>query len=240
VAEWRFHRRWTESELKERLASLEHVRRNWGDQISEDGLTPARGFHYHHSTAIVAREPPGLPVPGGPYERAVRLISDYEFSDPRIVTAHFDKARPLDGRRMLLELAVLGLRYLVGTVVGAVHRDEDSFGFRYDTLVGHIETGAEWFFLMKDRQTGEIRFQIEAAWREGDFPNVWSRVGFAVLGRRYQRAWHRLAHLRLRTLLRATDLPPLPAADDIVQEGRGIPLPRMPRAARLEEERDIR
>jgi uncharacterized protein (UPF0548 family) len=238
MAEWRCLRGWDARELRERLAAIESLPRNWGDGIGVDELTPARGFHYHHSIAIVGREPPG--AGGATFDRAVRLLGDYEFSDPRIVSAHFDRARPLDGRRMLLELSVLGLRYLVGTVVPAVHRDEDSFGFRYDTLEGHIESGAEWFFLVKDRESGDIRFQIEAAWREGDFPNVWSRAGFALLGRRYQRAWHRLAHLRMRTLLRATDLPPLPTADRIVQDGRGLPLPRMPRAPRLEEERDIR
>lgn len=240
MAEWRFLHGFGPRELKERLAAIETLPRNWGGGVGEDALTPERGFHYHHSTAIVARESPGAPTPGGKFERGIQLLVDYEFSDPRIVKAHFDRARPLEGRRMLLELSVLGLRYLVGTVVAEVHRDEDSFGFRYDTLEGHIECGAEWFFLMKDRETGDIRFQIEAAWREGQFPNVWSRAGFAVLGRRYQRAWHRLAHLRLRHLLRATDLPPLPEADRIVQDGRGLPLPRMPRVPRLEEERDIR
>jgi uncharacterized protein (UPF0548 family) len=240
VAEWRFLHGWSPRALRERFDVIENAPRNWGDGIDIDALTPEHGFHHHHSTAIVGRESPGTPEAGGVFERAVRLVADYEFSDPRIVTAHFDRSRALLGRRMLLELSVTGLRYLVGTVVGAVHRDEDSFGFRYDTLAGHIESGAEWFFLMKDRQTGDIRFQIEAAWREGDFPNVWSEVGFALVGRRYQRAWHRLAHLRMRELLRATHLPPLPTADRIVQEGRGLPLPKIPRVPRLEEERDTR
>jgi uncharacterized protein (UPF0548 family) len=240
VAEWRFLHGFRPRELRERFAVIENAPRNWGDGIGIDALTPEHGFRYHHSTAIVGREPPGSPERGGTFERAVQLVADYEFSDPRIVTAHFDATKPLLGRRMLLQLSVLGLRYLVGTVVGAVHRDEDSFGFRYDTLAGHIESGAEWFFLMKDRQTGDIRFQIEAAWREGDFPNLWSEVGFALVGRRYQRAWHRLAHLRMRELLRATHLPPLPTVDRIVQEGRGLPLPKIPRVPRLEEERDTR
>lgn len=240
MAEWRFHRSWSARELHERLIALDGLQRNWpgleGEEVSADVLKPELGFHYHHSAAIIGHEDKG---PAGElFARGVKLITDYEFSDPRIVTAHFEKAVPLEGRRMLLELKVLGLRYLVGTVVGQVHRDANSFGFRYDTLAGHIETGAEWFFLSKDCDTGDIRFQIEAAWQEGDFPNIWSRAGFALLGRRYQRAWHRLAYVRLRMLLRANDLPPLPASNRIVKDGRGLPLPRMPRVVRLEEERD--
>ncbi|MET0403850.1 MAG: DUF1990 family protein, partial [Cystobacter sp.] len=76
------------------------------------------------------------------------------------------------------------------------------YGFSFDTLQGHVESGREWFLLSKDHRTGELRFHIRASWREGEFPNWWSYVGFELVGRRYQRAWHHLAHLRLRELLR--------------------------------------
>jgi uncharacterized protein (UPF0548 family) len=93
---------------------------------------------------------------------------------------------------MLLEIQVWGQRYLCGVVVGALsderHPDRTVWGYRYDTLAGHLEAGAEWFLLTKDHATGEIQFRIEARWREGQFPNWWSRVGFALLARRYQRA----------------------------------------------------
>ncbi len=233
MAEWRLFRGWSPDELSRRLDALSRLSRTVPDRDEE--MTLARGFSRHHSQALIAREPPGDPVEGGPFERATTLVTDYEFSDPRIVTCHFDPMARLLGRRMLLEIRVPGLRYLNGVVVSRVRREHDEhgavFGFRYDTLEGHIESGAEWFLLRKDRATGDVRFSIDAAWRMGQFPNWWSRVGFELVGRRYQRAWHRLAYLRLRALLEAEDLPPLPSPDRLVHEGRALPVPTVQRAA---------
>lgn len=233
MAEWRLARGWSSQELSIRLDALADLATTVPDR--EEDMTPVRGFSRHHSQAVVAREPPGDPVPDGPFERATMLVTDYEFSDPRIVTCHFDPMDRLLGRRMLLELRVPALRYLNGVVVSRVRRDDDAhghvFGFRYDTLEGHIESGAEWFLLTKDRETGDVRFSIDAAWRLGDFPNWWSRVGFELVGRRYQRAWHRLAYVRLRALLASADLPPLPSPDRLVHEGRALPVPSVQVAA---------
>src|SRR5690606_39148541 len=114
---------------------------------------------------------------------------------------------PLLGRLMLLELRALRvLHYLGAVVVGATRSEErdgqTAFGYRYDTLEGHIETGVEWFTLTKNHATGEVRFRIEAAWRPGPFPNWWSRVGFSWLGPSYQKKWHRRAHVFLARLMR--------------------------------------
>ncbi len=115
---------------------------------------------------------------------------------------------------MLLEMKALGFRFLAGVIVGAIRREsspaETTFGFRYDTLDGHIEAGWEWFLLKKSHATGDIRFRIAADWQPGDFPNRWSRIGFGVLGPTYQRRWTRRAHARLRRLL---------------EEGRDVPTP---------------
>ncbi len=169
-------------------------------------MTAATGWRRQHSEAIVASEQPGPPEERGPFARLRLALRNYEFSDPRIVTAHFDPAQPLAGRRMLLEIRVLGLRYLTGTVVAAVREDrsggDDYFGFRYETLAGHLEAGWEWFLLRKDHASGEIRFSIEARWREGEFPNFWSRLGFRLLARRLQKRWHRRAHRRMALLSR--------------------------------------
>lgn len=100
---------------------------------------------------------------------------------------------------MLLEIQVLGLHYLCPAVVNHVRAEPNLFGFRYDTLEGHIERGVEWFPLTKNAR-GEIRFRVEARWQKGPFPNWWSRVGFIVLSGYYQRKWHRRAHHRLSLL----------------------------------------
>jgi uncharacterized protein (UPF0548 family) len=131
-----------------------------------------------------------------------RALIDYDFSDRSIVVGHFDPRAPLEGRDMLLELKVFGFRFLSGVRVHTVRDESDehrtSFGFRYDTLQGHIERGFEWFVLSKNHETGEVRFRIEAHWRLGKFPSWWSRLGFLLLGARLRERWRRRAVTYLR------------------------------------------
>jgi uncharacterized protein (UPF0548 family)/uncharacterized membrane protein len=205
--EWRFGRGWTEAELRDRLAAL--VSREPSAPAKFDAMRREDGWREVRSDALVARETPGPPVPGGAFERAWKGLGTYAFSDPRVVTVHYDPASPFVGRRLLLELRVLGLRYLCGVVIRDERREvtatETVRGFRYDTLHGHLERGGEWFLLCKSRETGEVHFRIHARWQPGDFPNAWSRAGFVVLGRRYQRLWHRRAHHRLSVIAAAPE-----------------------------------
>jgi uncharacterized protein (UPF0548 family) len=202
MAEWRFMHGWSERELVARIERLGSVDRNFDPTVKD-------GWSAHRSSAIVARELPGPAVEGGAFRRLCTAVAAYEFSDPDIVTAHFDPDTTLEHRRILLEIKVLGLRYLCAAVVMKVRDEADEkstwFGFRYDTLQGHIERGEEWFLLTKNHATGEIRFEISARWRAGDFPNWWSRVGFAGLGHHYQRKWHMHAHRRLAFLAGAPE-----------------------------------
>lgn len=204
MSEWRYLRSWSEAELAERLRALDVLERNF--DTDETAMVPAHGWHGYASEALLTHEKRGLPVEDGFFERGWLAMLSFKFSDPAIVVAHFDPDVPLLGRRMLLEVKVLGLRYLNGTVVSAVRTDRTdtctTYGFRYDTLEGHIEAGTEWFLLTKDHGSGDVRFTIRAKWRAGEFPNWWSRVGFHVLGRHYQRRWHVHAHHRLLALMR--------------------------------------
>ena len=209
---YRWGRGFSAQEVARELAHL--PRRASTGPRSDSDFAGDPGWHHYYSEAVIAREPPGPPQPGGAFQRARRAITEYAFSDPDIVQGHFDAARELRGRPMVLELKVLGLHLLCGVAVRAV-RDEQQpektvWGFRYDTLEGHVEAGAEWFLLSKEHATGEVRFRIQASWHEGTLPNWWTRLGFTLLSRRYQRAWHRQAYARLRVLLGALDLPPLP------------------------------
>jgi uncharacterized protein (UPF0548 family) len=223
--EWRWGRGWSDAELAERLAAAGQRRRNFDE--TESGMTPERGWSRHYSQAIVGREAAGPPAADGPFERAWPIVERYAFSDPRIVKGHFDAAAPLPGRVMLIEAQVLGLHYLGPVVVAAVRHDSDGQrtvrGFRYDTLEGHFERGLEWFLLTKDHASGNVTFTVHAGWRRGQLPNVWSRLGFRLLAPRYQRAWHRLAHLRLRTLLGSRGLEPLPRGARLVHSGPPLP-----------------
>ena len=197
MAEWRLLRDWPSDALRVRVERLATARRNF--EAEEDAMTGQQGWHHYHSEAVIARAPA---AGGGEYlERARVALANYRFSDPRTVIAHFDPAVPLLGRRLLLEIKVLGLHYLCPAVVSRVRDEPDIYGFRYDTLEGHIERGVEWFLLTRNEQ-GEIRFRIEARWQLGDLPNWWSRVGFILLSGSYQRHWHRQAHERLSLLAR--------------------------------------
>jgi uncharacterized protein (UPF0548 family) len=200
MAELRIGRRWSQDELAERLDRIRDLPTNFRAEYSE--MVPEKGWNTYFSEAVIAREPPGPPLAEGPYRRAEAAVATYQFSNPEIVVGHFDAESRLLGRRMLLEMKALRIfRYLAGVVVGAVRYEErdgvHTFGFRYDTLEGHIERGSEWFLLSKDPESGEIRFRIEAGWLPGQFPNWWSRLGFTWMGPRYQRSWHQEAHWRL-------------------------------------------
>ncbi len=118
----------------------------------------AHGYERHFSEALIALEPHGPPAVDGPFQLARTAVQAYRFSDPRIVTAHFDPRAPLLGRPMLLELRVWGLHYLCAVRVCSVRDDrgpnESVFGFRYRTVPPHLESGQEWFLLTKRHDTG--------------------------------------------------------------------------------------
>ena len=219
MTEWRIGRGWTKQELRDRLDVVRTLGRNFDEPIEDMGLDS--GWNEYFSEAIVGYEPEGRPIEDGPFERCSRAVAQYEFSDPRIVVGHFAAEDELRGRRMLLEMKALRvLRYLGSVMVSAVRDDREVdrtvFGFRYDTLEGHIERGAEWFLLSKDHESGEMRFRIEAVWLPGQFPNWWSRLGFRILGPMYQRVWHERAHGYLAEIARDPSLPSAPTGEEAV------------------------
>lgn len=206
-AHWRIGQGWSRVELQKHLERLATVTRNFdADPAELEGLT---GWYQYGSQSVLGTAQPGLPRANGPFERACAALKSYEFSDRRIVRAFFDNAAELLDRTMLLELrAFRVLRYLVGVRVGAVQTartdTESVFGFRYETLEGHIERGSEWFILRKEHTSGTIHFRISAFWMPGEFPNWWSRAGFHVVGEHYQKMWHHKAHEYLARIVTET------------------------------------
>jgi uncharacterized membrane protein/uncharacterized protein (UPF0548 family) len=195
--EWRFLRGWSSKEIKKRLSTIERLKRSFALSSTHD---ETRHWRSHHSEGVVVSH---SAAPHS-FDELRSAVAAYRFSDPSIVRGYFDPEAPLLGRRMLLEIQVLGFRFLCATVVSEVlerrGEGESLFAFRYDTLEGHLESGMEWFILRHDHRTGETRFRIEALWRPGSFPNWWSRVGFFLLARPYQRKWHRMAYARLKAI----------------------------------------
>lgn len=226
MAELRFARGWTDQELTERLARLRTVKSNFPDSGPESQL--GAGWRRYYTESVVGRETPGPIVSGGAFDIAKKAVSEYQFSDPGIVVGHFSPKDPVEGRTMALEIKILGLHYLCGVRITATKETctdkETTFGFRYDTLDGHMEVGSEWFTLTKYHVTGEVSFRISASWRPGKFPNWWSEVGFHFLSRRYQLAWHRLAYLRLRNIVgtKGANLVPVPYGEELVHTGPEI------------------
>jgi len=207
MMEWRLFSGWTSDELRARVERLSSAQLNF--EGVEADLTGDRGWHHYCSEAIVARDKPGADEC---FERARVALANYQFSDPKIVIAHFDPKGALLGRRILLEIKVWGLRYLCPALVTNVRSEPGVYGFRYDTLTGHIERGMEWFVLTKDAD-GAIRFRIEARWQPAEMP-WWTRIGFAMLSGHYQRKWHRRAHNQISLLAHygSTQRPPRDAA----------------------------
>jgi uncharacterized protein (UPF0548 family) len=224
MAEWRYAIGWTEQELEKRLAQVKQAGLNF-PPTGPDSQYGSRWNRYY-SESPIGREAKG--PPRETFAVAWKAVSEYQFSAPDIVVAHFHPKDPLRGRTMLLELKVLGLRYLCGVRVGSVRKRESEnqteLAYRYDTLEGHIETGSEWFSVIKHHDTGEIWFRISASWRHGDFPNLWSQIGFELFGRHFQLKWHHLAYARLRTILGdgGKGLVPIPWGEELVHTGPEI------------------
>lgn len=205
TAAYRYGRPWTAEQVGEHLARLKRAPVNFASG-SFGAMNAARGWATERAAWNIGWEPPGPPVEGGLFERVREAIADYSFSDPDIVEAHFDPAEPLLGRTMLLDIKVLGLHFASGVRVTEVEGEREHgssrAGFRYDTLQGHIERGAEWFRVTKDHHTGEVRFCIESRWKRGDLPNWWSRLAFGPLAPRYRMLWMDRAAVRLRAATR--------------------------------------
>lgn len=225
MAAWRFGRGWCEKALKGYLADLAHQPVSFRAPVSE--MTPENGWKVDGAEAVLGMEPPGPPVPDGLFQHARQGLINYDFSDPRIVVGHFDPHTPFVGRNMLLEIKVMGLRFLNGVRVHSVCDGSDGratlFGFRYDTLAGHVESGCEWFLLTKEHSNGQVSFKIEAHWKLGSFPNWWSRLGFRLLGEHYRNRWRDHAPHRLRELARQPHDQPVPPGDLV---HRGDPEPQ--------------
>jgi len=227
MALWRFGRGWSDATMKGYLAELASRTVNFNVPLRE--MTPENGWRLDGDDAVLGHEPPGPPLPDGLYARAKQGLMNYDFSDPKIVVGHFDPQKPFVGRDMLLEIKVLGLRFLSGVRVHSVREEDDGrltlFGFRYDTLEGHIERGFEWFLLTKNHETGEVRFKIEAHWQLGEFPNWWSRVGFHLVGNRFRELWRHRAPARLRRLAHQPVEKPVAAPGELAH--RGDPKPKL-------------
>ena len=197
----------TSARKRQALAALDHTPLNF-DRSRRDAFTLASGWRLDHRRQPLPSEPPGLPVPGGSWEIAQRLMRGYEFVDPSIVRACYDPEAPLEGRNMLLELRFWGLRFLAGVRVVDVHeeirtvdgREVHVWGWSYATLVGHLEAGEMSWEVHKWLDSGEVEFAIDAYSRRAKIANPLVQLGFRLFGRREQLRFLGITCERMRRL----------------------------------------
>ncbi|MEJ7797227.1 MAG: DUF1990 family protein [Solirubrobacteraceae bacterium] len=178
------------------------------DPHGDGPFTPDNGWEVDRYRQPLPPESPGDPEPGGSWEVARRLMSDYRFADPRMIVATYDPSRPLAQRDMLLEARFHLLRFRFAVRVGDVvdearivdGREARVWGWSYRTLMGHLEAGEMGYEVWKWLDGGEVEFRIHRFVRSAEVGNPVVRLGFRLLGRREQvrfagRACERMAQL---------------------------------------------
>jgi uncharacterized protein (UPF0548 family) len=194
------------------------------DLAERPSFTRGAGWHIDDYRQPLPSEAPGPPEPDGVWERAKQLMLDYEFADPRIVTAIYAEDSELEGRDMLLEARFWNLiRFRFGVRVGGVldetrtldGRDARIWGWSYRTLQDHLEMGQMDYQVWKWADSGEVEFRIHVVSRPASIPNPIVRLGFRLFGRREQVRFARRACERMACLL---------AGDDVSRAGDAVEL----------------
>jgi uncharacterized protein (UPF0548 family) len=162
--------------------------------LPAERYAPETGWRRDDVRRSLPSEHPGEPEPDGTWEKARRIARDYDFAEPSIVQAFFDRDEPLEERTMLLVLHFYFLRIRVGVRVGDVYDEEREldgqvgrvFGWNYRTLEGHVEQGQMDWQVWKLSHTGEVLFRISSFSRPANSGNPILRLGFRLVGRREQ------------------------------------------------------
>ena len=140
-------------------------------------------------------EPPGEPLPDGPFARLETSVLAYRVFGPEIGSPVTSSTPVQEGDTIGLSYRFLGgfLRLFFASRVVQVYRRETGdggwrSGFVYRTLEGHPELGEEVFEVRKDAG-GAVSFRLEA-WSR---PNLWYVKLFTPWARSIQKAAGRSA-----------------------------------------------
>jgi len=193
-----------------RLASLASRQVNF-DPSDPDVLGADRHWRIDDMVEPLPHEGSGPPAREGSWEVARELMDSYQLADPGVVTAFYDKTRPLRGRDMLLRIKFAGLRLRVGVRIGEVYdetrdlggRRARVFGWSYRTLEGHFEQGVMHYELWKWLDTGDVEFHLRAISRPATKGPFLTRTGFRIFGRSHQLRFYRQVCRRTRRLTEA-------------------------------------
>jgi len=192
--------------IQRRLAELSRKPLNF-DLASLAEASPRSGWTITDLCQPLPGEPPGMPIEGGSWQIARRLMSGYEFADPSIVRAYYDPAIPLEQRNMLLKLQAFGVAHLfAGVRVGEVYEQTREFrgrrariwGWNYRTLDGHVEMGQMDWEVWKWLEDGAVQFRVHAVSRVARIPNPIVWLGFHLLRGRERQAFLDSTKQRMR------------------------------------------
>jgi uncharacterized protein (UPF0548 family) len=179
---------------------------------------PGGGWHQESAAVLIGQEPPGDPVPGGPWQTARALTARYEFADPGILRAVYRADSALLNRDMLMEGHFFGLRFYFGVritdVVDETRGRERVWGWGYETLGGHLEQGRIDFEVIKNLATGAVGFRVAGYARPARLPDPLVRLGFSVFGRWMQQRYYRAVRRHVYDLVRDGAVPTSPSRAD--------------------------
>lgn len=195
-------------QYRARIDALRDLPLNF-DLERREQFTVANGWHIDDVQTELPPEPPGPPLPDGSFAAACKVLREYRFADPSIITGIFVPDAPLEERVMLLRGRAFGLTFWFGTKVGAVIDERQQgeggerqvWGFNYRTLKGHLERGQMEFTVIKLLNTGQVAFRINAFSQAGEILNPIIRLGFRLFGRRVQLRFIKRSLARMRQLV---------------------------------------
>lgn len=118
-------------------------------------------FHDTHRR-IVAVEPPGAPLPAGPFARVAEAIRNYDIFPARLGRGVLRRPVQLGDVVGLRYYLLPGLHIFFASRVYQIIDEELRSGFAYETLQGHPEAGQETFLVSKDPHTGAIVASLQA------------------------------------------------------------------------------
>lgn len=193
-----------------RVAALSYRRVNF-DTTKTDVYASEPGWHLDDMVEPLPHERPGPPAEEGSWQVARGVMDSYQLADPGVVTASYDRDRPLSGRDMALRIRFAGLRLRVGVRIGDVFEETRDvggravqvFGWSYSTLEGHFEEGQMHYELWKWEDSGDVEFHLRAISRAARKGPLLPRTGFRLFGRSHQLRFYRQVCRRIKRLTEA-------------------------------------
>ena len=182
------------------------------DLEKENLLTAELGWHADHYQIDLPTEPVGPAIEAGSFMEAKKVIHDYKFPDPSLISGIFVPTGPLVGRNMLLQAHFLGFTFYFGVrIIEETNEtrktplgDVQVWGYSYATLQGHFEMGRISFEVWKFVKDGRVEFHIDSFSKAEHISNIFYRLGFRIFGRSLQRRFAQTALARTDSIVRSS------------------------------------